>query len=121
MPIVLVTDPEYRKADDVFRSSSVLECRPVPPDETDLAAAIRAAGARYVVVGGRPYRGPLYAALDRGAVIARFGVGHDGIDKAQVAARGLLCTNTPDVLAQSVAEHTMLLVLAAARRLTNVR
>jgi phosphoglycerate dehydrogenase-like enzyme len=116
MPLVLVTEPEYRKAEDVFRSAAAHECRPVPPDEDDLAAAIRSAGARYVVVGGRPYRGPLYAALDGGGLIARFGVGHDGIDTAQAAARGVLCTNTPDVLAQSVAEHTMLLILAAARR-----
>jgi phosphoglycerate dehydrogenase-like enzyme len=59
----------------------------------------------------------LYEALPRGGVIARFGVGHDGIDKAKATAAGLLCTNTPGVLNQSVAEHTMLLVGAAARRL----
>ena len=52
-----------------------------------------------------------------GGVIARFGVGHDGIDKARATEAGLLCTNTPGVLDQSVAEHTMLLVAAAARRL----
>src|SRR5207244_4370662 len=50
-----------------------------------------------------------------GGVIARFGVGHDGIDKARATAAGLLCTNTPDVLNRSVAEHTMLLIGAAAR------
>src|SRR5207247_9307149 len=47
----------------------------------------------------------------------RFGVGHDSIDKAKATAAGLLCTNTPGVLNQSVAEHTMLLVAAAARTL----
>ena len=36
---------------------------------------------------------------------------------AKPPAAGLLCTNTPGVLNQSVAEHTMLLVAAAARPL----
>ena len=62
--------------------------------------------------------GALYDAMPRGGLIARFGVGHDGIDKARATAAGLLCTNTPGVLDQSVAEHAMLLVAAAARRLT---
>ena len=52
-------------------------------------------------------------------MIARFGVGHDGIDKALATRAGVLCTNTPGVLDQSVAEFTMLLILAAARHLTS--
>ena len=120
-PLVLVTDSEYRKAEDIFSSSTPLLCRAAPGDEDALAAAISAQRARHVIVGHRPYRGALYAALERGGVIARFGVGHDGIDKAQAAARGLICTNTPGVLDQSVAELTMLLVSAAARRFSALR
>jgi phosphoglycerate dehydrogenase-like enzyme len=90
----------------------------VPDDEQTLAAAIHSAQTRYVIVGNRQYSGALYEALPRGGVIARFGVGHDGIDKAKATGAGLLCTNTPGVLDQSVAEHAMLLVAAASRRLT---
>ena len=72
-----------------------------------------------MIVGNRQYSGPLYDAMPAGGLIARFGVGHDGIDKARATAAGLLCTNTPGVLDQSVAEHAMLLVTAAARRLTS--
>src|SRR6185295_14387229 len=79
--------------------------------------AIREAKATYVIVGARIYSGALYEALPAGGVIARFGVGHDGIDKAKATAAGVLCTNTPGVLNQSVAEHTMLLVAAGARTL----
>ncbi len=117
MTLVLVTEREFRKAEDTFRSVTSLECRPAPGIEADLAAAVVSTGARHVVVGGQPYRGPLYDALAPGAVIARFGVGHDGIDKGQASSRKLYCTNTPAVLDQSVAEHAMLLVMAAARRL----
>src|SRR5205085_508265 len=116
-PRVLVTDLEYRKAEGTFRSAPGLECVRAPDDEGDLASAIGEAHASYVVVGPRPYIRALYEALPAGGVIARFGVGHDGIDKAKATAARLLCTNTPGVLNQSVAEHTMLLVAAAARTL----
>src|SRR5258705_7331492 len=116
-PRVLVTDTEYRKAGLEFLSAPGLECLPAPDAEADLASAIREARALYVVVGPRPYTGAPYQALQPGGAIARFGVGHDGIDKARATAAGLLCTNTPGVLNQSVAEHTMLLAAAAARAL----
>jgi phosphoglycerate dehydrogenase-like enzyme len=115
--VVLVTGVEYQKAEIVFRSEPALQCERAPDAEPDLAAAIRGTRASHVVVGSRPYAGALYEALPAGGVIARFGVGHDGIDKARATAAGLLCTNTPGVLNQSVAEHTMLLVGAAARTL----
>jgi lactate dehydrogenase-like 2-hydroxyacid dehydrogenase len=116
-PTVLVTELEYRKAEASFVSAPGLVCVRAPDDEGELAAAIRESHASSVVVGPRPYSGPLYEALPAGGVIARFGVGHDGIDKTKATAAGLICTNTPGVLNQSVAEHTMLLIGAAARRL----
>ena len=117
---VLITDLEYRKAEASFVSALGLVCLRAPEDEADLASAIREAHASDVIVGARTYSGALYEALPAGGVIARFGVGHDGIDKAKATAAGLLCTNTPGVLNQSVAEHTMLLVGAAARTLVAV-
>src|SRR5215471_1835501 len=114
---VLVTELEYRKAERSFSSTEGLECVRAPEEEAALAVAIRETRASYVIVGPRTYSGPLYDALPAGGVIARFGVGHDGIDKARATAARLLCTNTPGVLDRSVAEHTMLLVGAAARKL----
>jgi phosphoglycerate dehydrogenase-like enzyme len=119
-PRVLVTESEYRKAEACFSSAPDLECRRAPDPEVDLASAIREARAAYVVVGPRPYTGALYDALPRGGLIARFGVGHDNIDKGKATGAGLLCTNTPGVLDRSVAEHTMLLVAAAARPLLSM-
>jgi phosphoglycerate dehydrogenase-like enzyme len=119
-PRVLVTDLEYRKAEAWFVSAPGLQCLRAPGDEAGLASAIHESRASSVVVGPRTYRGPVYEALPAGGVIARFGVGHDGIDKTRATAAGLFCTNTPGVLNQSVAEHTMLLVSAAARSLIAV-
>jgi len=118
--LVLVTEPEFRKAPDVFSASSTIECVAAPSDEAELAAAIVSRGARHAIIGHLPYRQQLYDSLARGAVLARFGVGYESIDLARATAAGLLCTNTPGVLDQSVAELTMLLVAAAARHLTEL-
>jgi phosphoglycerate dehydrogenase-like enzyme len=116
-PVVLVTQPEYRRGEPVFASTADLRCVATQPDERSLCEAIAQQGARYIVVGSVPYGDALYAAMPRGGVIARFGVGHDTIDKPKATLAGLMCTNTPDVLQQSVAELTMLLIGAAARHL----
>ncbi len=117
IPKILVTDTEYGKAEPRFTKARGFECLSTPGNEEDLAAAVRKFQARYVIVGGRRFAGALYEALPRGGVIARFGVGYDGLDLKRATEAGLLCTNTPGVLDQSVAEHTMLLVAAAAKGL----
>jgi phosphoglycerate dehydrogenase-like enzyme len=117
LSVVVVTEPEYRRSQDVFSATADLTCVSAPSAEDALVEAIEASGARHAIVGSTIYRGALYAALPRGSVLARYGVGHEGIDKPQATRNGLLCTNTPDVLHQSVAELTMLLVGAAARHL----
>jgi phosphoglycerate dehydrogenase-like enzyme len=117
--VVLVTEPEFRRAEAVFLASQ-FKCVVGPASEPELAAAVRAADARHAIVGPVVYKDELYSALRSGGVLARYGVGHDGIDKARATRAGILCTNTPDVLHQSVAELTMLLILAAARHFEDV-
>lgn len=112
---VLVTEPEYRKAAAVFSAAAGFACQPAPADEQGLAARIRETGARNIIVGIVAYTRELYEALPPGGVIARFGVGHDGVDKTQAKSRGLLCCNTPGVLDDSVAECALGLMLAVAR------
>jgi phosphoglycerate dehydrogenase-like enzyme len=113
---VVVTEAEYQRAERTYQAESRVRIVVAPVAEGALAKAITEAGARHAIVGGKPYVGPLYAALPRGGVLARFGVGHDGIDQAAATAAGVLCTNTPGVLDQSVAEFTMALISGAARR-----
>ena len=48
--------------------------------------------------------------------LATFSVGLEHIDLEAAKARGLIVTNTPDVLTDSTADITFLLLLAAARR-----
>ncbi len=53
---------------------------------------------------------------ERVRMIANFSVGVDHVDLSAAAARGLVVTNTPDVLADATAEIAMLCLLGAARR-----
>lgn len=48
--------------------------------------------------------------------ICSFSVGYDHIDLAAAKARGIVVTNTPEVLSNATAEVAMLLMLGAARR-----
>lgn len=49
-------------------------------------------------------------------IVANFGVGFNNIDVAAATRRGILVTNTPDVLTDATADLTMALLLAVARR-----
>lgn len=121
-PIVLVTENEFRKGEAVLRAADDVRCEPAPEAEGPLAEAVAARGARAVIVGVAPYRGPLYEALGRagGGILARFGVGHDGIDKPLARRHGIVVTNTPGALDASVAEHAIWLMGCLARRIARL-
>jgi glyoxylate reductase len=50
-------------------------------------------------------------------IVANFAVGYDNVDLEACRERGVVVTNTPDVLTNATAELTLGLMLAAARRL----
>jgi len=49
-------------------------------------------------------------------IVANYAVGYDNIDVAEAKKRGVIVTNTPDVLTESVAEHAIALMFAMAHR-----
>jgi lactate dehydrogenase-like 2-hydroxyacid dehydrogenase len=53
-------------------------------------------------------------------IIANFGVGYDGVDAAHAAKRGIIVTNTPDVLTDEVADLAVGLLIATVRELPQV-
>jgi len=108
---VLVTEREFRKAEELFVAAG---CEPAPAEEERLAEALRRRGARIAIVGVAPYRGPLYEAV-AGGLIARFGVGHDNINKTLARQHDIIVTNTPGALDASVAELAVWLMGCAAR------
>ncbi len=50
-------------------------------------------------------------------IVANVAVGYDNIDVMSASARGIVVTNTPDVLTEATAELTWALILAMTRRL----
>ncbi|TKT69595.1 NAD(P)-dependent oxidoreductase [Aquamicrobium sp. LC103] len=59
-----------------------------------------------------------FAVADRLRAVVVHGTGHDPVDKAAAASRGVIIANTPGANARSVAELALGLAIAAARRIT---
>ena len=49
-------------------------------------------------------------------IVANFGVGYDSVDVPEATRRGIVVSNTPDVLTEATAELTIALMLALLRR-----
>jgi len=52
-------------------------------------------------------------------IISNFGVGYDSIDVAAAVERGIIVTNTPDVLTEEVADTALALLLMTVREYAN--
>lgn len=50
-------------------------------------------------------------------IVANYAVGYNNIDLAEAKKRGIMVTNTPGVLTEAVAEHTIALLFAIAERI----
>jgi len=85
----------------------------------DREAVLSEAGDRIrgIAAGGLGVDAALIAALPNLEIIANFGVGYDSVDAAAAAARGIMVTNTPDVLNDDVADLALALMLMANRGL----
>jgi lactate dehydrogenase-like 2-hydroxyacid dehydrogenase len=87
----------------------------VAPSHDDLVRAIAAKQALMCTIDDRVDR----AVIDAGrelAVIANIAVGYNNIDVAAARERGIVVTNTPDVLTDATADFTWALILAITRR-----
>jgi len=66
------------------------------------------------------YAGPItaeaMARMPKCRIIARYGIGVDTIDLAAATRAGIIVTNNPTYCIEEVAEHTMALLLACARK-----
>jgi D-3-phosphoglycerate dehydrogenase / 2-oxoglutarate reductase len=66
------------------------------------------------------YAGPItadaMARMPRCKIIARYGIGVDTIDLEAATVAGIIVTNNPTYCIEEVAEHTMALLLACARK-----
>jgi hydroxypyruvate reductase len=65
-----------------------------------------------------PVDAALLDALPNARLVANFGVGYENVDVGHARSRGVVVTNTPDVLTDCVADLAMTLVVDVARGVT---
>ncbi len=115
---VLITDPVDPRGPELLRAAGVqVDLRPdIGPEE--LTAIIGQYDA-LVVRGRTKLRRPLLEAGAKGRLraICRAGVGLDNIDLEAAHELGVAVFNTPEASTEAVAELTVALILALARRL----
>ena len=83
-------------------------------DRDELLAQV---GPRVRAIAGGAVTADLIGQLPKLEIIANFGVGYDSIDTAAARAANVRVTNTPNVLNDAVAELTIGLMIALARRI----
>jgi D-3-phosphoglycerate dehydrogenase / 2-oxoglutarate reductase len=65
-----------------------------------------------------PITGEVMSRMPKCRIIARYGIGVDTIDLGAATSAGIIVTNNPTYCIDEVAEHTMALVLACARKVS---
>ncbi|MBY6164978.1 2-hydroxyacid dehydrogenase [Pseudooceanicola nitratireducens] len=88
-----------------------------PMDRTELAEAMRTADVIVPNLRDRIDRALIAQAGPNLRLIANFGAGVDHIDVATCRERGILVSNTPDVVTDDTADMTMALILSVTRRI----
>ena len=84
-------------------------------DEETLAKA--AVNADAIMTNWAKVTEPVIAAGPKLRIVARLGIGLDNIDVEAATRRGIIVTNVPDYCVIEVAEHSLALLLALARKI----
>jgi phosphoglycerate dehydrogenase-like enzyme len=87
---------------------------PTPPNDP-LASAVGADGA--IASSLLRYDASVFDRMPKLRVVSRTGIGYDRVDVAEATRRGIAVGVAPDGPTTSTAEHTLALILAAAKRL----
>ena len=104
---------EHRAAKD-YRLIANPEDRPLTADE--IVSRSQEADAIVCCVVDKMTAAVFSRLSPRVRIVASFGVGMEHLDLAAAKARGIVVTNTPEVLTDATAEAAILLLLGAARR-----
>ncbi len=88
-----------------------------PPAREELLEAARGAAGILSTVTEKVDAELMDAAGEDLKVVANMAVGYDNVDLDAAGERGVVVTNTPEVLNETTADTAFMLLLAAARRL----
>jgi phosphoglycerate dehydrogenase-like enzyme len=111
-------DPEDERTAGVLRDAGFsIRFEPRLGERTPADVARFMADARAGIVSTDPFDASVFAACPKLRVLARVGVGTDTIDLPAATQAGVAVTITPGVNANTVADHTLAMMLACCRRL----
>jgi lactate dehydrogenase-like 2-hydroxyacid dehydrogenase len=116
---VLVTRANFPEVLDHLRARFTVEDNQadVPFSPETLRARLADMDGAFIT-GFDRIDGALLDACPRLKAVSNLAVGYNNIDLAACTARGVVATNTPDVLNETTADLAFALLLAAARRVT---
>jgi glyoxylate reductase len=117
-PRIWITGPVAEAALAPLREVAEVTARPAAERATaaEMAAGVPGLTGLLPVNGAGVDAAVLEAAGPQLRIVANYGVGYDNIDVAACRVRGVMVTNTPDVLTEATADVAFGLLLAAARR-----
>lgn len=87
-------------------------------DDAEILAVAREADA--ILIISAYLHAEVIRELTRCKIISRIGTGVDKIDIDEATRRGIIVNNLPDAFTDEVADHTLALLLAAARRIKDL-
>lgn len=120
-PVLLMTGPMMPLIEKGVEAAFAVQRLQEAPDREALLARI-APEVQAVCTGGHTgvkTDAAMMARMPRLQIVGNFGVGYDSIDVATAASRGIVVTNTPDVLTEEVADTTLGLLLSTVREFYN--
>ena len=114
---IFVTYPIPSPGVEMLSEKFDVRVHPAEPQPDRAAITSGAAGCRGLLTLVRDrVDADLFDQLPDLRVVANYGVGYDNIDIGEATRRGIVVTNTPDVLTASTADLALALILAATRR-----
>ena len=116
-PVLLETGPMMPMISKQLADSFTVHNLTSAPDKAALLARI-APDVVAICTGGHTgvkTDAAMQARFPKLKIIGNFGVGYDSIDVAAAAKRGIIVTNTPDVLTEEVADTALGLLLTTVR------
>ena len=115
MPHILVAGKIHPSGMALLRAAADVTCTAVT--DADATAYLPfLPDADGLILRTQPLTAAHIAAATRLKIVARHGVGYDAVDIQALAARNIPLATVGDVNSRTVAEHALMLLLAAARR-----
>ena len=116
-PVVMGTCNAYRR---LFAERPVTYYATLPGSEDALVERIRDFEIVINIRSSTKFTDRVFAACPRMKLLSIWGTGTDNVDLSAAQRHGVTVTNTPGVAAIAIAEHSLLLTLAVARRVVSL-